>query len=128
MPRLCRAETFRARALRRTSTPAEQALWDLVRGRRLDGAKFRRQQPIGPYIVDFFCVEASLVVEADGAHHELQPAHDHDLARDRWLERLGLTVLRFSNQQILEQPDEVLRRIRARLTSASPLPRGEGRG
>jgi very-short-patch-repair endonuclease len=100
-------------------------LWELLRGRRLHGAKFRRQQPIGPYIVDFYCEEARLVVEADGAPHVPRPAHD--VLRDRWLETMGLTVLRFFNQEILMHPDRVLERLHERLRSL-PLPPGEGRG
>ncbi|MBI4703144.1 MAG: DUF559 domain-containing protein [Deltaproteobacteria bacterium] len=69
MARLLRASTVRARALRRAATLAEQRLWALRRARRLAGAKFRRQQPLGPYVVDFFCEHACLVIEADGAHH-----------------------------------------------------------
>jgi very-short-patch-repair endonuclease len=67
--KLLRHPTFRARALRRSVTAAEQALWNLLRNRRLDGAKFRRQKPLGPFIVDFYCEAAKLVIEADGAGH-----------------------------------------------------------
>lgn len=123
MPRLLRSATFRARALRRASTPAEQALWTLLRGRRLDGAKFRRQQPLGPYIADFFSEEARLLVEADGAHH-FPPSHS-DVSRDAFFRACGLTVLRLPNHDILAHPDRVLARIRALL----PSPSGErGRG
>jgi very-short-patch-repair endonuclease len=90
-------------------------LWELLRGRRLAGAKFRRQHPIGPFVVDFFCADARLVVEADGAPHLRDRARD--VARDHWLESLGLTVLRFFNRDVLEHTDEVLRRIRAQLVA-----------
>jgi very-short-patch-repair endonuclease len=113
MPRLLRSSTYRARALRRSSTPAERALWELLRNRRLEGAKFRRQQPLGPYFVDFLCEEARLVVEADGAHHF--PPPEHDVVRDAFLRAAGLTVLRLSNHDILSDPDSVLERIRALL-------------
>ncbi|MBA3787594.1 MAG: DUF559 domain-containing protein [Actinobacteria bacterium] len=125
MPRLLRAATYRARALRRSSTPAEQALWNLLRGRRVDGAKFRRQQPLGPYFVDFFCQEARLVVEADGAHHF--PPPEHDIARDAFLRAVGITVLRVSNHDVLAHPNLVLDRIRALFPSPLSL-RERGRG
>jgi very-short-patch-repair endonuclease len=109
MGSLRRAQTYRARQLRRLSTPAEDALWDLLRARRLAGLKFRRQQPLGPYVVDFYCEEAALVVEADGPIHYQRQAYDR--ARDTFLEKAGLAVLRFTNEQILAKPRSVLRRI-----------------
>ena len=125
MARLLREQTYRARALRRTATAAERALWKLLRSRALGGAKFRRQHPFGPFILDFFCSEAALVVEADGAPHFPRPARD--IARDRWLRAVGCSVLRLPNREILDHPDRTLERIRARL-ARSPLPAGEGPG
>ena len=122
---MLRRSTDRARALRRGETPAERTLWTLLRGRAVGGAKFRRQHPLGPFIVDFFCVEAALVLEADGAPHFPRPARD--VARDRWLTLAGCTVLRFPNWLILDHPSVVLDRIRQQLAS-SPLPEGEGLG
>ena len=113
---LLRASTYRARALRRRSTPAEQALWARLRGRQL-GAKFRRQQPLGPYIADFFCEEARLVVEVDGAPHFPRPRRD--IVRDAMLRLAGLTVLRFTNADVLGDPDRVLEGIRAHLAPLS---------
>lgn len=125
MPRLRRALTYRARALRRAATPAERALWELLRGRRCNGAKFRRQQPLGPYVVDFFCEQAQLVVELDGASHFPRPSRDR--VRDALLRRAGLSVLRFPNREVLDHPARVLDKIRACLPS--PLSRWErGRG
>ena len=122
MPRLLREGTYRARALRRTSTFAERALWKMLRSRALGFAKFRRQHPLGPFVVDFFCVEAALVIEADGAPHFPRPPRD--VARDRWLSLVGCAVLGFPNRQILEDPDSVLERIRKRLL-ALLFPSGE---
>src|SRR5262245_48108386 len=99
---LRRPWTYRARQLRRTSTPAEQVLWSLLRGRRLSGAKFRRQQPLGPFIADFYCAAASLVVEADGSSHV--PRSEHDAARDAFLRACGIRILRLSNREILQEP------------------------
>ena len=134
MARLLRPQTFRARALRRACTPAERALWQLLRGRRLAGAKFRRQQPLGHFVVDFFCEQARLVIEADGDYHGEASVAERDAHRDAFLRAAGLTVLRISNQEILEHPERTLEHIRRHLRAAdlkedfSPLPPGEGLG
>jgi adenine-specific DNA-methyltransferase len=94
---LLRHPTLRARALRRSSSGAEQALWNLLRNRKLDGAKFRRQHPLGPFIVDFYCESAKLVIEADGAAHFPKPVCD--LERAPFFHRLGISVLRFENYE-----------------------------
>jgi very-short-patch-repair endonuclease len=88
----------RARQLRQPLSPPEHKLWQLLRGRRLNGFKFRRQHPIGRYIVDFYCAEAGLVVELDGASHLLQV--EYDQARMAWLEAQGYHVVRFGNQEV----------------------------
>lgn len=117
--------TYRARALRRQATPAEAILWQQLRHRRLAGAKFRRQQPLGPFIVDFWCPEAALVIEADGAHH--YPPPPQQLVRDTVLRQSGVLVLRFPNAEILNHLDRVLARIhRAVLARRTPLPWGSG--
>ena len=116
MSRILRPLTVRARALRGTATPAEQELWRWLRGRKLDGAKFRRQQPLGPFVVDFFCEEERIVIEADGAGHFPPPAGD--LWRDYWLNAAGLTVLRFENCEILGRTALVLERIRQAIRTA----------
>ena len=95
---------MRARDLRKSSTKAERALWSQLRDRQLDGHKFRRQQPIGPYIVDFFCLERNLVVEVDGGQH----APEVDERRTAFLEGAGYRVLRFWNEEVLESMDGVL--------------------
>ncbi|MBV9290688.1 MAG: endonuclease domain-containing protein, partial [Hyphomicrobiales bacterium] len=84
--------------MRRAPTEAEHRLWRLLRDRRLSGLKFRRQVPVGPYIVDFLCVSARLIVEADGSRHGESL---HDERRDAYLVRQGWTVLRFWNHDIL---------------------------
>jgi len=124
---LLRPATVRARALRRAATPAERQLWTLLRDRRLDGAKFRRQQPLGPFVVDFFCEQARLVIEADGAFHV--PRTRVQRARDRWLRAAGWTVLRFWNREILHETARVLDTIRGAVLGAAPLSHRErGRG
>ena len=124
-----------ARAVRLDSTPAERALWALLRDRRLAGLKFRRQQPCGRFVVDFYCKELGLVVEADGPIHLDERARDRE--RDAWLKSHGLTVLRLSNEDILAHTLRVrLEILRAALRASSqgrgvrhPLPlRGRGPG
>ncbi|MBA1147979.1 DUF559 domain-containing protein [Ectothiorhodospiraceae bacterium WFHF3C12] len=106
-----------ARTLRRNMTDAERRLWRHLRAYRLNGRKFRRQQPIGPYVVDFVHFSAMVIVECDGGQHNTGTA---DKARDRWLQRQGFTVLRYWNHQILNQTDLVLEDI---LKKLPPLPR-----
>jgi very-short-patch-repair endonuclease len=118
-----------AKTLRQTMTDAEQLLWRHLRAHRLDGQKFRRQQPIGPYILDFVHFGARLIVEADGGqHHGSEP----DSGRDAWLRQEGFKVMRFWNNDILQHPEAVLSSILEALElPAPPLPRPlsrEGRG
>jgi adenine-specific DNA-methyltransferase len=90
--------TTNARKLRKNPTEAESALWKHIRYRRLKGHKFRRQAPIGPYIVDFVCFERGLIIELDGGQHSDQVAYDSE--RTQWLETQGFRVLRFWNGQV----------------------------
>jgi very-short-patch-repair endonuclease len=94
----------RARALRRTQTATERLLWTLLRDRRLRGLKFRRQSPIGRYVVDFLCLSNRLVIEADGPHHD----PEQDAVRDAWLTVEGFRVLRFPNAEIQDRREETL--------------------
>jgi adenine-specific DNA-methyltransferase len=126
MRRLLRASTYRARALRRASTPAEEALWQHLRNRQLDGAKFRRQQPIGPYTADFFCADKLLVIELDGAYHFPPPLQD--AIRDTFFEVCGIRTLRFENCEVHEEPLRVLSTTRAALSIDVLPPSPSGRG
>jgi len=90
-----------ARALRRHATDAESMLWKYLKAHRLNGFKFRRQVIIDPYIVDFACLEAKLIIEADGGQHVDQAAYDE--RRTVYLERMGYTVLRFWNHEIFHE-------------------------
>jgi very-short-patch-repair endonuclease len=87
-------------------------LWLLLRDRRLSEAKFRRQAPVGPYIADFVCLRRKLIVEADGGQHA---ESERDVVRDRWFEREGYTVIRYSNIDILKNPSGVLTDLTMRL-------------
>jgi len=107
----------RVRQLRRNATEAEKMLWQHLRGRSLEGHKFRRQVWIGPYIADFLCNEAALVVELDGSQHA--DSADYDAARSAYLEERGFRVLRFWNNDVLGDIDAVLIAIRAAVPSPS---------
>ncbi len=117
-----------ARRLRAGTTEAENRLWYYLRDRRLQGAKFRRQVPIGPYVADFLCLEASLVVEADGGQHSERIAHDEE--RTRFLEARGYRVLRFWNNDVMVNIEGVMEVIGRALASdpltPGPSPKGEG--
>jgi len=106
-------------------TDAEGLLWRHLRGYRLQGEKFRRQQPVGPYIVDFVNFAAGLIIEADGGQHCESEA---DRVRDAWLNSQGIRVLRFWNNEILANTSAVLEKILADSYGTpfpSPLPQGE---
>ena len=109
-----------ARELRRKETHAEALLWQLLRNRQLMGYKFRRQHQFGDYISDFYCREAQLVIECDGAVHELSEQWHHDQARDAYLVAQGLRVLRFANDQILDHTGGVLMEIASYLKIEDP--------
>ena len=115
-----------AKQLRSHMTEAEQLLWRELRAHRFQGWKFRRQQPLGPYIVDFVCMQARVVIEADGGQHN---GCERDRIRDAWLQQHGFNVLRYWNHDVVLQPDCVLDDIYRALSesplSPTPLPRGE---
>jgi very-short-patch-repair endonuclease len=115
-----------ARRLRRKATDAERRLWSRLRNRQLDGFKFKRQETMGPFIADFACVECKIVVEADGGQHN----HGVDGKRTAFLEELGWRVLRFWNNEVLQNTQGVLETILAECSerkagkpSPCPLPR-----
>jgi len=101
-----------AKHLRQHMTDAERLLWRLLRAHPLGGQKFRRQQPLGPYVVDFLHFGARLVVELDGGQHN---GSHHDERRDAWLRAQGYTVLRFWNDDVLIRADDVMSAIWAAL-------------
>ena len=97
-----------ARMLRARSTDAELALWRRLRARQISGVKFRRQTPIGQYIVDFVSFDVRIIIELDGGQHATFPQHQRDATRDRWLEEQGFLILRFWNTDVLLNIDGVL--------------------
>ena len=120
----------RAKELRRNQTPMERKLWAKLRGKQLCGLKFRRQHPIGRYIVDFCCLARKLVIEIDGDSHAFQLEYDQE--RTAYLEERGYTVIRFTNDQVQRQLDAVLteiaRQCEAGAAPTPALPRGTGEG
>ena len=111
-----KAAVPQARALRRASPVTERDLWKLLRNRRLEGLKFRRQVPMGPYVLDFACMRCRIVVEADGPFHD--PVSDAQ--RDAWLATQGLRILRFSNREIGAR-DAVIGRFLKAVPEAKPI-------
>ena len=99
----------RAKELRQPLTPAENRLWNSLRNRQLGGYKFRRQHPIGYYIIDFYCDETRLLIEIDGDTHGQQIEYDQE--RTAWLESQGYHLIRFTNQQVLTELPQVLEAI-----------------
>ena len=116
-------QTF-ARNMRAAPTDAEAVIWRQLRAHRFAGHKFKRQQPIGNYILDFVCFEAKVIVEVDGGQHNGSPS---DRSRDEWLEAQGFRVLRFWNNDVMQNLEGVLMRILEVVTPSPsiPLPRGE---
>jgi UDP-N-acetyl-alpha-D-muramoyl-L-alanyl-L-glutamate epimerase len=120
MARYSLLQKGRARRVRENQTNVEGKLWSRLRARQLSGVKFRRQHPIGPFIVDFCCVERGLVVELDGGQHAERNAADE--RRTRLLELFGYRVLRFWDNDVLSNLDGVLERISEALEGPHPRP------
>lgn len=118
------------RVLRNRPTKAEHRLWQYLRGRQLEGCKFRRQHPFGDYILDFACLERRVVVELDGSQHAEEVAYD--ALRTRFLENAGFTVLRFWNNEVFDNIEGVTEMILGALdssvTPSPPNPPLEGEG
>ena len=93
----------RAKRLRRDMSLPEVLLWDCLRGNRLEGLRFRRQHPVGSYVLDFYHSEGRLAVEVDGAHHDVPEQMSHDLRRDRWLAERGIRVMRIAATDVLDE-------------------------
>ena len=100
-----------ARHLRTSQTDCEQLLWQKLRARQVAGLKFRRQAPVPPFVLDFYCVELKLAVELDGGQHFEEAGLTHDRRRTVYLQRLGIEVVRFSNLEVIRQMGDVLEQI-----------------
>ena len=104
--------------LRKRLTEAERHLWERLKHKHL-GYVFYRQKPLGDYIVDFYCNQAKLVIEVDGGYHLDKESADNDRVRNEYMKNLGLTVLRFTNTQVLENTDNVVAKIKEHLERSS---------
>ena len=102
----------RARSMRKSPTPAEEKLWRRIRKKQVSGFRFRRQYAISRYITDFYCPEAELAIELDGDIHCAPGQAEYDRERQQYLEELGISVLRFTNDQVINSTDSVVGVIR----------------
>ena len=103
----------RRRQLRNNLTPPEARLWSILKGKKIEGVKFRRQQSINNYIVDFYCPQVKLIIEVDGKTHNEVTSNAKDFERDLFLRSSGYTVLRFTNIEIMNEIEYVLSEIRS---------------
>jgi very-short-patch-repair endonuclease len=116
------SKTLRAAALlRKNLTLAELILWKKLKNRKTFNTKFRRQHPVDIFIVDFYCHEYKLAIEIDGEIHNNEEKKDYDLGRSATLNKLGIRMIRFSNDQIVFNIDQVITRIHDALTELAPL-------
>ena len=107
----------RAAELRKSMTYAEKVLWQQLRNRKLEGLKFRRQHPVSIFILDFYCHEKKLAIEVDGGIHQSEDQQEWDENRTFELNELGITVLRFKNEKVIDSTAEVIRKINDHLDS-----------
>ena len=126
MPEAIRRPTTRAQLLRSNATPAERTLWRHLSRRQLDGWKFSRQIPVGPFICDFMCRKLKLVIEIDGGQHDENP---RDVARTAYIAREGFRVVRYWNNEVQDNLSGVLENLRLIVGRSHPLPPpASGRG
>jgi very-short-patch-repair endonuclease len=121
--------TERARRLRKEPTDAERKIWRALRRNQIDGLSFRRQHPIGPYTLDFYCPEVRLGIEIDGGQHALPDEAQKDLRRSQWLSSKKISILRFWNNDALRNTEGVLAeiaRVANQLTPSPTLPLSGG--
>ncbi len=119
------------RKLRKSQTDAEKKLWTILRNRQLAGVKFRRQFPIGGYILDFYCAEYGFGIEADGGHHYQDEGRQQDEIRTRELKKLGVEIIRFSDREVLTNIDgvyEIVQKTIEKKRGNPPSPQSSPRG
>ncbi|MGI6047552.1 MAG: endonuclease domain-containing protein [Petrimonas sp.] len=100
-----------AKNLRNNQTEAEQYLWNYLKGNQILNVRFKRQHPVLYFMADFYCHKAKLVIEIDGGYHRLPKQYEYDMCRDSELNRLGLEVLRFTNKEVFQETDKVIKII-----------------
>jgi very-short-patch-repair endonuclease len=101
-----------AKRLRKRVTPAEKIIWKRLKGKNIKGVKFRRQQPIGRYVADFYCHQIRLVIEIDGLYHLRKKRTEHDKTRTDWMKRYDIKVIRFTNDEVKYHIARVIKTIR----------------
>jgi very-short-patch-repair endonuclease len=111
-----------AKELRKSMTPAEEFLWGKLRNRQFLGLKFRRQHPVEIFVVDFICIEKYLVIEVDGEIHQTPEQKEWDVNRAAEIEKYGLTILRFTNKEVMNHTEKVLQKIREYVLSYTSPP------
>ena len=114
-------KTILARNLRKNATIQERRLWNLLKNRQFCNLKFKRQQPVGDYIVDFICKEAKIIIEIDGGQHNEPKNIEYDKTRTEFLNSLGYKVIRFWNNEIYENIDGVLLQLNKEITTHSKI-------
>ena len=114
--------------MRKEKTEAEELLWQALRNKQVGNCKFRRQHPIGQFIADFYCHEAGLIIEVDGGYHNKADQKTYDKARTQVINDFGVKVIRFTNEEILSNLTEVVKKVSEVLQPLSPSPSGEGAG
>jgi very-short-patch-repair endonuclease len=110
----------RAKELRKNMTPAEKVLWKHIRNRKFGKLKFRRQHPIDIFIADFYCHELKLVIEIDGGIHQLPEHREYDIGRNAEMNDMGIEVIRFTNEEVLNSLTTVLKKINETITGRKP--------
>ena len=110
----------RAKELRKNMTPAERVLWQRLRNYQVDGFYFRRQHPIKFFIADFYCAKADLIIEIDGGIHSTPEVIEHDINRTAELEKSGITVIRFTNEEVMNNTNTVIAKIKQQLKTLCP--------
>jgi very-short-patch-repair endonuclease len=105
-----------AKQLRKDETEAEKILWARLNRNQIEGLQFRRQHPLNTFIADFYCAKVKLVIEIDGNIHDIPEYHIHDEGRSSMLEDLGITVIRFTNEQTMDEIDYVIKQIETTVT------------
>ena len=105
------SQTVRRRTLRSQRPPAERLLWTKLHSKQIEGFKFRCQHGIGPYFVDFYCVEVKVAVEIDGVSHDSEAAEIRDRKRGQYMESMGIVTIRFLNQEVMDSVDSVAEKI-----------------
>lgn len=116
------SQTTERKELRSHATPAEAALWKMLKNSQVGGYKFRRQHGIGPYILDFYCPLLRLDIELDGSAHDAPMADKHDEIRTKFLQKQGITVLRFRNELVYRNPNAIIEEIIKIGKSRTPCP------